>query len=114
MDTIITQQQKNDKKRGARTSIFVHIGLILLALLPLTRFEDPPPGQEGIMVNLGIPDVGEGDENAAAADVQEEEAQVEEDEPVEEEEEEVVEEKVDPEPDTEPVEKEVVKTLSQL
>jgi TonB family protein len=110
MDTIITQKEKNDKKRGARTSIFVHIGLILLALLPLTRFEDPPPGQEGIMVNLGIPDVGEGDENAAAADVQEEEAKVEEEEPVEEEEVEEVEEKVEPEPETEPVEKEIVKT----
>lgn len=106
MDTITTPQEQNNKKRGMRTSIFVHIGLILLALLPLTRYEDPPPGQEGILVNLGIPDVGEGDENAAAAEVQEEEAAVEEDQP----EEEVEEVESEPESDPEPVEKEIVTT----
>jgi TonB family protein len=107
MDTITTPQEQKHKKRGLRTSIFVHIGLILLALLPLTRFEDPPPGQEGILVNLGIPDVGEGDENAAAAEIQEEEPVVEEDQP-----EEVQEEAVESEPesDPEPVEKEIVTT----
>lgn len=108
MDTITTPQEENDKKRGMRTSIFVHIGLILLALLPLTRYEDPPPGQEGIMVNLGIPDVGQGDENSAEAPPQQEEAEVEEDQPQEEPQEEV--EKSDPVPDPEPVEKDVVET----
>lgn len=108
MDTIITPKEKEDKKRGLRTSIFVHIGLILLALLPLTRYEDPPPGQEGILVNLGIPDVGEGDENAAAAaESLQEEAAVEENQPEEVQPEEVVEKT---KPDPEPVEKKIVTT----
>ncbi len=41
-----------------------HAVLITLALLPFLRYPDPPPGQEGILVNLGLPDQGQGTENA--------------------------------------------------
>ncbi len=66
---ITTHAEKRHKKRGMYTSIAVHIGLLLLALLPLLTFPDPPPGQEGILVNLGLPDVGQGNDNAGPAEV---------------------------------------------
>ena len=96
------------------TSIAVHIGLLLLALLPLLTFPDPPPGQEGILVNLGLPDVGQGDNNAGPSAPAEPEVapepvveEQEESEPIEETVEETVKEITKPEPVKE---KEVVKT----
>ncbi|NET33520.1 MAG: TonB family protein [Cyanothece sp. SIO1E1] len=112
MAEVLTQVEEKNKKRGMTISVVAHVGLILLALLPLLTFPDPPPGQEGILVNLGLPDQGEGDENAAAS-AEEEEAQPEpepettEEETVEDVEEEVEEEPVREEPKPE---KEVVKT----
>lgn len=106
MESIITHQERKNSNRGKVISVIVHIGLILLALLPLLTYPDPPPGQEGILVNLGIPDVGQGDDNAgptAAA-----EPEVAEDTP------EVEESQPEPEPEVsepEPVpEREVVET----
>ncbi len=93
MDTLATQQEEKNKKRGMIVSMIVHILLILLALWPFLELPDPPPGQEGILVNLGLPDVGEGEDNAGPSEPvvaeeqeQEEEAaeEVPEDDPVEE------------------------------
>ncbi|MBX2877985.1 MAG: energy transducer TonB [Saprospiraceae bacterium] len=110
MAEVLTQVEEKNKKRGMTISVVAHVGLILLALLPLLTFPDPPPGQEGILVNLGLPDQGEGDENAAAS-AEEEEAQPE-PEPETTEEETVDEEVVEEEPVREEPkpEKEVVKT----
>lgn len=110
MAEVMSPVEEKNKKRGMTISVVAHVGLILLALLPLLTFPDPPPGQEGILVNLGLPDQGEGDENAAASAEQEEAAPEPEPETTEEEavEEEVVEEqpvREEPKP-----EKEVVKT----
>ena len=55
------------------TSFAVHTVLILLLFLPFISIPDPPPGQEGILVNLGIPDVGQGFENAPPAEQEESE-----------------------------------------
>lgn len=49
--------------------IVAGIGLVLILLLLLVNIfshQDPPPGQPGILVNLGVIDLGQGDENAAA------------------------------------------------
>ena len=108
METMVSHQEQKNKRRGMTTSIIIHILLIVLALLPFLTFPDPPPGQEGILVNLGLPDMGEGDDNAGpAVPVEEVESQPEE----------VVEEVSEPEESQpeevsapEPVEKEVVKT----
>ena len=83
MDTILTEQEKQNRRKGITVSTVFQVLLIILALLPLLTFPDPPPGQEGILVNLGLPDVGQGDENAGPAEptVQEE---VVEEQPVEE------------------------------
>lgn len=113
MDMAISQQEEKNKKRGMITSISVHIGLILLALLPLLAFPDPPPGQEGILVNLGLIDTGEGDDNAGPAEAAEPEESDDQEAAKAEETVEEVEDEPEPEvkKDPEPVkEKEVVKT----
>ena len=48
-------------------SLLIHLALFLLLLLPLLTYPDPPPGAEGILVNLGLPDEGAGVENAPLA-----------------------------------------------
>ncbi|PHN04600.1 cell envelope integrity protein TolA [Flavilitoribacter nigricans] len=86
MESIITHDERKNSNRGKVISVAVHIGLILLALLPLLTYPDPPPGQEGIVVNLGLPDIGQGDDNAgptapAEPEVAEETPEVEESQP---------------------------------
>ncbi|MCO6492024.1 MAG: energy transducer TonB [Phaeodactylibacter sp.] len=67
-DTSVTRDEEQNKKRGMMTSVAIHVFLIMLALLPLLTFPDPPPGQAGILVNLGLPDEGQGTENAPPAE----------------------------------------------
>ena len=49
MDTVLTPQEENDKKKGWITSIALHIGVLILLLIPFFTYQDPPPGQEGIV-----------------------------------------------------------------
>lgn len=78
MEAVSQQEQKN-KRYGMITSVIVHTLVLILFILPFLTYPDPPPGQEGILVNLGIPDIGQGDENSgpsqpvAEAEVQPEE-----------------------------------------
>lgn len=65
VDTLVSREEPKNRQRSALISTLFHIILILLVLFPLLTFPDPPPGQEGILVNLGLPDVGQGDNNAA-------------------------------------------------
>ena len=89
MEIVSTPQEERNKKKGLITSLSIHLLFLLLCLLPFLTFPDPPPGQEGILVNLGLPDQGQGDNNAAPAETTS---------PPEEE---IVEE-VEPEPEPEP------------
>ncbi len=90
-----TKANRNDRRKGWITSFSIHAILLLLALLPFLEFEVPPPGQQGVLVSFGAPDMGSGDDRP---DTQQEEM-VEPEPPAEEQVEEEVEE--------EPVEKEV-------
>jgi len=63
--TAITHSEDQNRRKGAITSFFIHLALLAIALLPLMTFPDPPPGQEGILVALGEPDEGQGDEKPA-------------------------------------------------
>ncbi|MFT5745649.1 MAG: outer membrane biosynthesis protein TonB [Saprospiraceae bacterium] len=100
----------NEKK--ARIAAGIGLLVLIAALLyPFMIQPDPPPGQAGILINLGIPDVGEGDENAplpTAEETEQEEAEPVEQEEVEEEE--IVEKKPEREEVKETPKKEVVKT----
>ncbi len=82
--------KEKDKRKGWFISLFTHAVILILALLPFMQYEDPPPGQQGVLVSFGAPDMGSGDDRP---DTQQEEM-VEPEPPSEEEieEEEVVEE----------------------
>ncbi len=67
MHIAVSPNEEKNKRIGLITSIAVHTLLLLLAFIAIIQFPDPPPGQEGILVNLGIPDIGQGHENTAAA-----------------------------------------------
>ncbi|MEM7572554.1 MAG: TonB family protein [Bacteroidota bacterium] len=67
MEAQITIQEEQNRKRG---QIAAGIGLLLLIgilLFPIFWKQNPPPGQPGILVNLGLPDVGMGNDNSAPA-----------------------------------------------
>ena len=64
----LTQSEQINRRRGWIFSVIFHIlAIVLLALYGFT-FQNPPPEPGGVMVNLGIPDVGQGDENAPAGE----------------------------------------------
>ncbi len=65
--TIETTDEKNNRKKGLITSFALHIILLLLALAPFMTIPDPPPGQPGILVALGLPDAGMNDAPASSA-----------------------------------------------
>lgn len=114
MESLLDFQEEKNKKKGVRLSILFHIALVILALLPIITYPDPPPGQEGILVNLGLPDQGQGDENAAPAEPSEPAAEptppVEEPEPEPEPKEVKPEPKEEPKKVEKPIEKPVVTT----
>ncbi|MEL6987110.1 MAG: cell envelope integrity protein TolA [Bacteroidota bacterium] len=54
--------EKKNKRKGLITSLIIHALLLLLLILPFMKFPFPPPGQEGIVVSFGMPEVGSGDD----------------------------------------------------
>lgn len=56
------QSKEQDRRKGWITSFAVHVVLIALALLPFLEYPVPPPGQQGMLVSFGMPDVGSGDD----------------------------------------------------
>lgn len=68
MDSTLKQQNSlKSKKVGKRAATTAGIGLVILLLIPIFFYQNPPPGQPGILVNLGLPDQGQGDNNAQAS-----------------------------------------------
>ena len=63
MDVILEKHERENKRKGFLVSAVIHTLLLALILLPLLTFPDPPPGQEGVLVNLGA-DFGQGEEDA--------------------------------------------------
>ncbi|MCB0662912.1 MAG: hypothetical protein KDC24_09245 [Saprospiraceae bacterium] len=95
MDYIVGQYEEANRKKSLVMSTILTILLLILIFLPLFSHMNPPPGQEGVLVNLGLPDMGDGEDNAAPASTDEPET-------TEDYEEEVVEE-VETQPIEEPV-----------
>ena len=63
MDYLMHRKEEQNRRKGMITSVIIHTLLLAILILPLLTYPDPPPGQEGILVNLGG-DFGQGDENA--------------------------------------------------
>ena len=77
MEDVLTLREQENKRKGQIGGGMMLLLLLILLLFPLFWYQNPPPGQEGIQVNLGIPDIGMGEELnapiAAAVEEQEEE-----------------------------------------
>ncbi len=67
MDAIIQENQEESEKKARIGVIIWTILALFILIFPFMTYQDPPPGQEGILVNLGIPDMGDGEENGAAS-----------------------------------------------
>lgn len=103
MDTSLSPTEQKNRTTGKIVSAVIHIILVALLFLNFFTYPDPPPGQEGVLVSFGEPELGMNDDPADAGG-EPETAEVVEEEPVEEtvtEEVEVVEEPV-VEPKVEP------------
>ena len=76
MNTTLSESERRGDRTGKITATVGTVLILVLLVWPIFFFQNPPPGQPGILVNLGFVDMGQGDENAAAPtvpDVQEEE-----------------------------------------
>lgn len=71
MSNLINPSTQKEKRNGLIVSMVLHTCIIILLMFPLLKIPIPPPGPEGIQVNLGIPDVGQGEENAPTAPAEE-------------------------------------------
>jgi hypothetical protein len=60
MQVLHVEKEKKEKRRAMILSFFFHLGAIILLMLPLLEYPDPPPGQDGILIALGNPDEGTG------------------------------------------------------
>jgi len=110
MDISLQQEQKN-KNRGMTISIIVHALLVMILFLNLMHPPDPPPGQAGILVSFGEPNIGQGDE-VSAPPMEAPEVEKEEEKPSEPEVVEPVEEVPEPE-ETKPQESEAEKKAAE-
>ena len=98
MDQLLSPAEEKNQNVGKIASTVFHIIIIALLFLPFFTYPDPPPGQEGVLVSLGQPEVGMNDTKADAA-AEPESAEEVADEPVEETITEPVEEEVEEEPE---------------
>ncbi|MCB0655437.1 MAG: cell envelope integrity protein TolA [Saprospiraceae bacterium] len=60
-EQILENEEKN-RRKALITSTIVNAIVILLLILPLMSIQVPPPGQPGLLVSLGLPNVGQGDD----------------------------------------------------
>ena len=58
----IKPQEQSSQGKGWIVSLIAHLVLIAVLFLPMIVSQTPPPEEEGLLVNLGLIDEGEGDE----------------------------------------------------
>ena len=66
MDSTLSESEIRGDRVGKIAAIIALALVILLLIANLFSYQNPPPGQPGILVNLGFVDTGQGEENAAA------------------------------------------------
>ncbi len=60
MQALHVEKEKKERRKAMLFSFLFHIATIILLMLPLLKYPDPPPGQDGILIALGNPDEGTG------------------------------------------------------
>lgn len=81
MQALHVEKEKKEKRKAMILSFLFHLGTIILLMLPLLKYPDPPPGQDGILIALGNPDEGTGPIEPGGPEEPTPEEQVEEPEP---------------------------------
>ena len=66
MNTTLSESEVRGDRLGKIVAGTALVLVLLLLLANIFSYQNPPPGQPGILVNLGFVDTGEGDQNAAA------------------------------------------------
>ena len=62
LESPVNTPEQASQGRGWIVSLLMHILVIIALCLPMIVFRTPPPEQEGLLVNLGLPDEGQGQE----------------------------------------------------
>jgi TonB family protein len=62
IESVAGSPEQSAQGRGWIVSLLMHILVIIALCLPMIVFKTPPPEQEGLLVSLGLPDEGQGDE----------------------------------------------------
>jgi TonB family protein len=62
LDSVTNPQEQSSQGKGWIVSLITHIIVIALLFLTMTITKLPPPEQEGLLVNLGLQDEGQGQE----------------------------------------------------
>jgi TonB family protein len=60
MQALHVEKEKKERRKAMFLSFLFHVATIILLMLPLLKYPDPPPGQDGILIALGNPDEGTG------------------------------------------------------
>ena len=60
MQALHVEKEKKERRKAMLLSFLFHVATIILLILPLLKYPDPPPGQDGILIALGNPDEGTG------------------------------------------------------
>lgn len=60
MQALHVEKEKKERRKAMMLSFLFHVATIILLMLPLLKYPDPPPGQDGILIALGNPDEGTG------------------------------------------------------
>lgn len=81
MQALHVEKEKKEKRNAMILSFLFHLGTIILLMLPLLQYPDPPPGQDGILIALGNPDEGTGPIEPGGPEEPAPEEQIEEPEP---------------------------------
>lgn len=55
------EHEEENRKRGLKLSVIIHVLLFLIIIFPFLSSPFPPIGQEGIVINFGDRDTGQGD-----------------------------------------------------
>ncbi len=61
------EEEEQHRKRGLKLSVILHLFLLIILVFPFISAL-PPVGQEGIVINFGHTDTGQGDEQPLAED----------------------------------------------
>ena len=68
LNTPVPSREQHNQGKGWIVSLLTHILLIIALCLPLIVFKTPQSESEGLLVNLGLPDEGEGNETPKGND----------------------------------------------